>query len=209
MLEAFVRLLIDIGLVRRVWTVDEEKYSDEVTRVSNCLAIADRLGLDHGYENGRYDAGRPYWSAAGGEYEGAVARARAGLEAGTPPPPLPPDFAADKFTRLVSGKDTAWIAMAGKMIAGSARRRHAEGLVEWYGRKKGECPEEYCRVILREMTSPEIGITLDYGTKTSKEEWDALVAKFGSEMVGAEAWTAEELAAKSRSAARPPTSLSS
>ena len=204
MLEAFMRLLIDIGLVRRVWTVDEEKYSDEVTRVSNCLAIAGRLGLDHGYKNGRYDAGRPYWSSVGGEYEGAVARARAGLEAGAPPPPLPPGFAADKFTRLVSGKDTEWIAMAGKMITGSARRRHAEGLVDWYGSRKGECPEEYCRVILREMTSPEIGITLDYGTKTSKEEWDALVARFGSELVGVEAWTAEELAAKSRPAARPP-----
>ena len=203
MLEAFVRLLIDIGLVRRVWTVNEEKYSDEVTRVSNCLAIADRLGLDHGYENGRYDAGCPYWSAVGGEYEGAVARARAGLEAGAPPPPLPAGFAADKFTRLVSGKDTAWVEMAGEMITGSAHRRHAEGLVDWYGRKKGECPEEYCRVILREMTSPEIGITLDYDTETSKEEWDARVAEFGSEIVGAESWTAEELAAKSRSAAKP------
>ena len=205
MLEAFMRLLIYNGLLRREAPADDDEMLDEVALVVHHAVVAGRLGLDHGYEIDRYMTVGPYSSKLGDDYDDAVVRARAGLEAGVPPPPLPAGFAADRLLRLVSGKDSAWARMAARMITGSAWRRHAEGFVEWIAKRKEECSEEYCRGILREMTSPEIGITLDYGTKTSKEEWDALVAKFGRELVGAEAWTAEELAAKSPPAARPPS----
>ena len=198
MLEAFIRLLIDNGLLRREAPADDDEILDESALVVHHAVVAGRLGLDHGYEIDRYMTVGPYSSKLGDDYDDAVVRARAGLEAGAPPPPLPAGFASDRFLRLVSGKDSAWVMMAARMIAGSARRRHAEGLVEWIAKRKEECPEEYCRGILREMTSPEIGITLDYGTKVNKEEWDALVARFGSEMVGAEAWTAEELAVRTQ-----------
>ena len=203
MLEAFIRLLIDNGLVARELPADEDRAVDEADEVIHHAVIAGRLGLDHGYEIDRYMCG-PYSTRLGDDYDDAAARARAGLEAGSPAPPLPAGFAADRFVRLVSGKDPYWLYMAARMIDASPHRRHAEGLVEWFDRDKGVCPEEYCRVILREMTSPEIGIALDYGTEASKEEWDALVAEFGSEQIGAEAWTAEELAARSPPAAGPP-----
>ena len=194
MLEAFIRLLIDNGLVARELPADEDRAVDEVDEVHHAV-IAGRLGLDHGYEIDRYMCG-PYSTRLGGDYDGAAARARAGLEAGAPPPPLPAGFAADRFVRLVSGKDAAWLNMAATMIDASPHRRHAEGLVEWFAKYREVCSEEYCRGILREMTSPEIGIALDYGAEASREKWDALVAEFGSELMGSEAWTAEELAAR-------------
>ena len=195
MLEAFIRLLIDNGLVAREVPADEDRAVDEADEVIYHAVIAGRLGLDHGYEIDRYMCG-PYSTRLGSDYDGAASRARAGLKAGAPPPPLPAGFAADRFVRLVSGRDAAWLRMAAMLIDTSPHRRHAEGLVEWFARKNEVCSEEYCRGVLREMTSPEIGIVLDYGTEASKEEWDALVARFGSEQIGAEAWTAEELAAR-------------
>ena len=192
-----MRLLIDNGLLRKEAPANDDEVLDEAALVVHHAVVAGRLGLDHGYEIDRYMTVGPYSSKLGDDYDDAAARARAGLEAGAPPP-LPDGFASDRFLRLVSGKDAAWLEMAARMIDGSAHLRHAEGLVEWYAKKTEVCPEEYCRAILREMTSPEIGITLDYGTEVSKEEWDARVAKFGSELVGAEAWTAEELAARTR-----------
>ena len=201
MLEAFMRLLIDNGLLRRDAPANDDEILDEVALVIHHAVVAGRLGLDHGYEIDRYMTVGPYSSKLAKDYDGAAARARAGLEAGAPPPPLPAGFASDRFLRLVSGKDSAWVMMAARMIAGSAWRRHAEGLVEWIAKRKEECPEEYCRGILREMTSPKIGITLDYSTKVSEEKWDEWAAKFGAEQMGAAAWTAEELAARSRPAA--------
>ena len=195
MLEAFIRLLIDNGLVAREVPADEDRAVDEAIGVIHHAVIAGRLGLDHGYEIDRYMCG-PYSTRLGSDYDGAAARARAGLEAGSPAPPLLAGFATDRFVRLVSGKDAAWLRMAAKMIVTSPHRRHAEGLVEWFAKDGEVCSEEYCRVILREMTSPEIGIALDYGTEASREKWDALVAEFGSEQIGSEAWTAEELAAR-------------
>ncbi len=201
MLEAFIRLLIDNGLLRREAPANDDEILDEVALVIHHAVIAGRLGLDHGYEIDRYMTVGPYSSKLGDDYDDAAVRARAGLEAGASPPSLPAGFAADRFLRLVSGKDSAWVMMAARMITGSAWRRHAEGLVEWIAKRKEECPEEYCRGILREMTSSEIGITLDYSTKVSEEEWEALVDEFGREDMGAAAWTAEELAARSRPAA--------
>ena len=198
MLEAFMRLLIDNGLLRREAPANDDEILDEVALVVHHAVVAGRLGLDHGYEIDRYMTVGPYSSKLGDDYDDAAARARAGLEAGAPPPPLPDGFASDRFLRLVSGKDAAWLEMAARMIDGSTHLRHAEGLVEWFVKTKEVCPEEYCRGILREMTSPEIGITLDYSTEVSEEEWDALVAKFGTEEMGAEAWTAEELAARTQ-----------
>ena len=198
MLEAFMRLLIDNGLLQREAPADEDRAVDELGLVTHHAVVAGRLGLDHGYEIDRYLTFGPYSTRLDDDYGDAAARARAGIEAGAPPPPLPAGFASDRFLRLVSGRDAAWLEMAATLIDGSAWRRHAEGLVDWYGRRKGVCPEEYCCRVLREMTSPEIGITLDYGTEVSEEEWDARVARFGSELVGAEAWTAEELAARTR-----------
>ena len=197
-----MRLLIDNGLIGREAPADDDEHLDEVALVTRHAVIAGRLGLDHGYEIDKYLTVGPYSTRLGDDYDDdAAARARAGLDAGSPAPPLPAGFAADRFVRLVSGKDPYWLYMAARMIDASPHRRHAEGLVEWFDRDKGVCPEEYCRVILREMTSPEIGIALDYGTEASKEEWDALVAEFGSEQIGAEAWTAEELAARASRAA--------
>ena len=195
MLEAFIRLLIDNGLVARELPADEDRAVDEADEVIHHAVIAGRLGLDHGYEIDRYMCG-PYSTKLANDYDDAAARARAGFKTGSPPPPLPAGFAADRFVRLVSGKDAAWLRLAAMLIDTSPFRRHAEGLVEWFARKNEVCSEEYCRGVLREMTSPEIGIVLDYGTEASKEEWDALVAEFGSEQIGAEAWTAEELAAR-------------
>ena len=204
MLEAFVRMLIDNGLVQREESADEYESLDQVTRVISCVAIAGRLGLDHGYENGERDSQWPYWPYIREDYRDAVVRARAGLETGAAPPPLPDGFALDRFLRLVSGKDTAWLRMAARMIIGCAWRRHAEGLVEWISKRREECPEGYCRRVLREMTSPEIGITLDYSANVDEEWWNERVAEYASEQMGVEAWTAEELAAKSRPKARPP-----
>ena len=198
MLEAFIRLLIDNGLLRKEAPADDNEILDEVALVIHHAVVAGRLGLDHGYEIDRYMTVGPYSSKLAKDYDGAVARARAGLEAGAPPPPLPAGFASDRFLRLVSGKDAAWLKMAARMIDGSTHLRHAEGLVEWFAKTTEVCPEEYCRGILREMTSPEIGITLDYSTEVSEEEWDALVAEFGTEEMGASAWTAEELAARTQ-----------
>ena len=201
MLEAFIRLLIDNGLVARELPADEDRAVDEADEVIHHAVIAGRLGLDHGYEIDRYMCG-PYSTRLGDDYDDdAAARARAGLEAGSPAPPLPASFAADRFVRLVSGKGSYWRMIAAMMIDASPHRRHAEGLVEWFSKDRDVCPEEYCRVILREMTSPEIGIALDYGTEASREKWDALVARFGSEQIGSEAWTAEELAARASRAA--------
>ena len=198
MLEAFMRLLIDNGLLRREAPADDDEILDEVALVIHHAVVAGRLGLDHGYEIDRYMTVGPYSTSLDDDYDDAAARARAGLEAGAPPPPLPAGFASDRFLRLVSGKDAAWLKMAARMIDGSTHLRHAEGLVEWFAKTTEVCPEEYCRGILREMTSPEIGITLDYSTEVSKEEWDALVAEFGTEEMGASAWTAEELAARTQ-----------
>ena len=203
MLEAFMRLLIDNGLIAREAPADEDGALDEFALVTYHVIIAGRLGLDHGYEIDQYLTFGPHSTSLDDDYDGAAARARAGLEAGAPPPPpLPAGFAADRFLRLVSGKDAAWLETAAMMIDGSDSRRHAEGLVEWAAYLEGR-PEEYCRRVLREMTSPGIGIALDYGTKVSEEEWNAMVARFGSELVGAEAWTAEELAARAVPAAVP------
>ena len=197
MLEAFIRLLIDNGLVRREAPADDYESLDEVALVTHHAVIAGRLGLDHGYEIDKYLTVGPYsTSLADDYYDDAAARARAGLEEGAPPPPLPAGFAADRFVRLVSGRDSDWLNMAARMIDTSPHRRHAEGLVEWFARKKEICTEEYCRGVLRDMTSPEIGIALDYGAEASREKWDALVAEFGSELMGSEAWTAEEFAAR-------------
>ena len=197
MLEAFIRLLIDNGLVRREAPADDYESLDEVALVIHHAVIAGRLGLDHGYEIDKYLTVGPYsTSLADDYYDDAAARARAGLEAGAAPPPLPAGFAADRFLRLVSGRDADWLNMAARMIDTSPHRRHAEGLVEWFVKDKEVCSEEYCRGVLREMTSPEIGIALDYGAEASREKWDALVAEFGIDLMGSEAWTAEELAAR-------------
>ena len=205
MLEAFIRLLIDNGLLRREPPADDDELLDETALVIHHAAVAGRLGLDHGYEFDRYRTVGIYSTKLSDDYDGAAARARAGFEAGAPPPPLPAGFATDRFLRLVSGKDAAWLRMAARMINVSAWQRHAEGLVEWFAKKTEICPEEYCRGILREMTSPEIGITLDYSTMVSEEKWDSWVARFGIEQMGASAWSAEALAARSRPAAKHPS----
>ena len=203
MLEAFMRLLIDNGLLRREAPADEDGIVSETVLVTHHAVVAGRLGLEHGYEIDRYLTLGPYSTRLDGDYDDAAARARAGLKEGAPPPPLPAGFAADRFVRLVSGKDAAWLRMAARMISGSAWQRHAEALVEWFAQKKEICTEEYCRGILREMTSPEIGITLDYSSKVSEKEWNAMVARFGSDLMGSSAWTAEELAARAAPATAP------
>ena len=199
MLEAFMRLLIDNGLLRREAPADEDGFVSETVLVTHHAVVAGRLGLEHGYEIDRCLTLGPCSTRLDGDYDdGAAARARAGLEAGAPPPPpLPAGFDADRFVRPVSGKDAAWLRMAARTISGSAWQRHAEALVEWFARKKEICTEEYCRGVLREMTSPEIGITLDYSARVGEMEWDAMVARFGSDLMGSSAWTAEELAARS------------
>ena len=54
MLEAFIRLLIDNGLLRREPPADDDELLDETALVIHHAAVAGRLGLDHGYEFDRY-----------------------------------------------------------------------------------------------------------------------------------------------------------
>ena len=49
LLVAFMRFLIDNGLLGREAPVGDEQWLDELTVVSSCMAIAGRLGLEHGY----------------------------------------------------------------------------------------------------------------------------------------------------------------
>ena len=49
LLVAFMRFLIDNGLLGREAPVGDEQWLDELTVVGSCMAIAGRLGLDHRY----------------------------------------------------------------------------------------------------------------------------------------------------------------
>ena len=83
-----MRLLIDNGLIGREAPADDDGIVSETALVTHHAVVAGRLGLEHGYEIDRCLTLGPCSTRLDGDYDdGAAARARAGLEAGSPPPP--------------------------------------------------------------------------------------------------------------------------
>ena len=153
-----MRFLVDSGLLGTGSPENDDQWLDDFIQVANCVAIAGRLGLEHGYVFDRMSYG-PCSDRMSGEIEAALPRVRAGL--GGDAPPLPPSFAKDRFLRLLSGKDADWIMAAVYLILDSHARPDIDSLVEWIGGLTVGRSPEYCRGIIREITSPEIGIVLD------------------------------------------------
>ena len=173
MLEAFMRFLIDNGLLGREAPVGDEQWLDELTVVSSCTAIAGRLGLEHGYMFKGLWYG-PRSERLEDEFEEAGPRARAGL--GGAAPPLPAGFDAERFLRLAGGRDLEWLMAASNLILSSHARPNAEELAELVGENSGEWPVKYCLGIVGEMTSPDIGIVLDYDKYSYHRPWQPEVA---------------------------------
>ena len=173
MLEAFIRFLIDSGLLGREAPVDDDQEFDESRQVTYCVILAGRLGLDHGYtfEGGFFG---PKSDELNDKCDDAAARARAGL--GGDAPALPAGFDRDRFLRLTAGRDAAWIETAGCMIIQSHARPNVEELVEWFGGLTVGRSTERCRAIVRELTSHEIGIVLDCDKFLDDDPWQPDVA---------------------------------
>ncbi len=159
MLEAFVRHLIDGGVIRMSPPADEDQKLDELGMLLHCTIIAGRLGLDHGYVFDDKLLNGPYSKRLYKDLEEAVPRARAGL--GGNAPPLPDGFDGERLLRLLAGKDAHWIRAATYLIIFSHMKYSIENLVTWLGERTAGRSTEYCRGIIDEMTSPEIGIVLD------------------------------------------------
>ncbi len=161
-----MRFLIDNGLLGREAPVGDEQWLDELTVVSSCTAIAGRLGLEHGYMFKGIWYG-PRSERLEDEFEdGAGPRARAGL--GGAAPPLPAGFDAERFLRLAGGRDLEWLKAASYLILSSHARPNAEELAELVGGNSDVWPVKYCLDIVEKMTSPDIGIVLDYtSTRTT------------------------------------------
>ena len=174
MLEAFIRFLIDNGLLKREAPADDDQWVDELRQISCCVILAGRLGLRHGYT---FQGGflGPESDDLDDEYDdGVAARARAGL--GGDAPALPASFDRDRFLRLTAGRDAEWVATAGCMIIYSHARPNVEELAEWIGGLKvGRSPAR-CRAIVRDLTSPEIGIVLDCDKFMEDDPWQPAVA---------------------------------
>ena len=174
LLVAFMRFLIDNGLLGREAPVGDDPWLDELTVVSSCMAIAGRLGLEHGYMFKRLWYG-PQSERLDDEFEeGSGPRARAGLDGAAPP--LPAGFDAERFLRLAGGRDLGWLKAASYLILSSHARPNAEELAELVGENSGEWPTKYCLGIVEEMTSPDIGIVLDYDKYSYDDPWQPEVA---------------------------------
>ena len=173
-LEAFIRFLIDGGLLGRDAPADDAQEVDESRQINYCVIIAGRLGLDHGYTIDRIFFG-PHSDELNDDYYdgGAAARARAGL--GGDAPALPANFARDRFLRVTAGKSGDWMETAASLIAVSHLHPDIESLVEWFGDMAGGHSPEHCRSVVRELTSPEIGIVLDCDKHICGEPWQAAV----------------------------------
>ena len=170
MLDAFIRFLIDHGLLSRDPPADDDEWLDERILVSHCTVVAGRLGLDHGYVFDRLSSG-PYSGRLRDDLVAAAPRARAGL--GGAAPPLSAHFDGDRFLRLLAGKDAGWIEVAAYLIVFSQSRPDIDGLVELVGGLSEDYSPGYCRAIVKEMTSPEIGIVLDCDKYLRGEGWRA------------------------------------
>ena len=170
MLDAFIRFLIDHGLLARSPPADDDEWLDERILVSHCAVIAGRLGLEHGYVFDQLSGG-PYSVRLRDDLVAAAPRARAGL--GGAAPPLSARFDRDRFLRLLAGKDADWITAAAYLIVFSQSRPDIGRLVEWIGGLSGGRSPGYCRSIVEEMTSPEIGIALDCDKYVRGEPWQA------------------------------------
>ena len=168
MIDAFVRLLVDIGLLGPDPPRDDDQWLDDLILARNCVAIAGRLGLEHGYVFDTMSYG-PRSDCMTDDLGAAIPRVRAGL--GEAAPQLPPVFARDRFVRLLAGKDADWMMAAAYLIVQSHSRPDAGSLVEWIGGLKAGQSPEYCRSIVREMTSPEIGIVLDFDKFSYDDPW--------------------------------------
>ena len=159
MLDAFVRHLINGGVIRRSPPADEDQKLDELEMLVHCTIIAGRLGLDHGYVVGDKLMNGPYSERLYNDLEEAVPRVRAGLKGDAPP--LPDGFDRERLLRLLAGKDADWIKAATYLIVFSHTRPDTEGLAELVGGLASGHSAGQCRGIVDEMTSPEIGIVLD------------------------------------------------
>ena len=173
MIVAFVRFLVDSGLVGKEPPANDDQWLGDFIQVANCIAIAGRLGLEHGYVFERMSYG-PCSDRMTDEIEAALPRVRAGL--GGEAPPLPPGFAKDRFLRLLAGKDAKWIMAAVYLILKSHARPDVDWLVDWIGHLTAGQSPEYCRGIVREMTAPEIGIVLDCDKFSYDKPWQPEVA---------------------------------
>ena len=175
MLEALVRLLMDGGVIRRSPPADEDQKLDELELLVHCTFIAGRLGLDHGYVVGDKLMNGPYSKRLYNDLEEAVPRARAGL--GGDAPPLPDGLDGERLLRLLAGKDADWIRAATYLIVFSHMQPCIEDLVTWLGEQILERPIDYGRVIVDELTSPEIGIVLDCDKYTTEGcQWRPVLA---------------------------------
>ena len=174
MLDAFIRFLVDHGLLARSPPADDDQSLDELLLANQCVAIAGRLGLDHGYVFNRLSIGGPCSDRLSDDLDAAAMRARAGL--GGAAPPLPARFDGERFLRLLAGKNADWITAAAYLIIFSQSRPDMDRLVEWIGRLSEDYSTGYCRAIVEEMTSPEIGIALDCDKYMRGEPWQAETA---------------------------------
>ena len=168
-----MRLLMDGGAISPEPPEDDDQRLDELILACNCVAIAGRLGLDHGYVFDQVSYG-PHSDRLCDEIEGAAARAWAGR--GGDAPPLPAGFDADRLVRLLAGKDADWIMAASYLIVFSHSRPDTEALAELVGYMTAGRSPEYCRSIVREMTSPEIGIVLDCDRFVHDDPWRPALA---------------------------------
>ncbi len=166
MLEALARLLMDGGVIRRSPPADEDQKLDELGMLVHCTFIAGRLGLDHGYVVGDKLLNGPNSNRLYDDLEEVVPRARAGL--GGDAPPLPDGFDGERLLRLLAGKDADWIGAATYLIIFSHMQPCIEDLVTWLGERTAGRSTEYCRAIVDELTSPEIGIVLDCDKYTTE-----------------------------------------
>ena len=174
LLVAFMRFLIDNGLLGREAPVGDDPWLDELAVVGTCMTIAGRLGLDHRYVFDSLVLGARSEKMWNEFDEGAGPRARAGL--GGAAPPLPAGFDAERFLRLTAGRDLEWLMAASTLILSSHARPNAEELAELVGENSGEWPTKYCLDIVEEMTSPDIGIVLDYDKYSYHRPWQPEVA---------------------------------
>ena len=175
MLDALVRLLVDGGLLRRSPPADEDQKLDELGMLVHCTLIAGRLGLNHGYVFDDKLSNGPYSKRLYNDLESAVPRVRAGL--GCDAPPLPDGFDGERLLRLLAGKDADWIKAATYLIVFSHMQPCIEDLVTWLGEQILERPIDYGRVIVDELTSPEIGIVLDCDKYTTEGcQWRPVLA---------------------------------
>ena len=174
MLVAFMRFLMDNGLIGRDAPADGDPWLDELVQVICCIAIAGRLGLEHGYVFERFFYG-PISERLSDEFEeGAGSRARAGL--GGDAPPLPGGFGRERSLRLLAGRDAEWITVASYLVLSTHPRPDAEAPSELVGGLSDDRSPEYCRSIVDAMTSPEIGIVVDYDKYSYDDPWQPDVA---------------------------------